>query len=956
MSIFRLPLPILCLLVVALLVTACTNQPGEPPGAAATISALTTANAALSTQVAEMAATPVASIATSAVDVALPAANVAIPVSPLSISQPATAGASGHLLPGLVANLTLASPGATLNDLRFDPGANRLYIADTDEQVHVVDAASYTVLATLPGLGSNLELDARNGRLYVYRAFVREGEAPAIHVIDTATLAEVGVLRGGAIAIDAERNRLFVGEPYTYSTTDAAPGVQVIDGATLQLLGEIDQPGAPVYNPARNEVLIVAYTVYTADPETLQVTGDLFPELTDLDQIGFLWCNGCRWAERAWVAPDLGMIGVDIRAHCTGKGCGVEDAPRWLDAATLAPVDPAIAPEVQAGCGTAISAVNAVDGRFYRSRFYNRYVVFSNLLVSDAAGAPITLRDGLSIDFVNAHTGQGYLPDGAVLDLTTLTPIGRWPAACVMGYDDDQGRLFGRREGNLLVIAEQGGAASEPAPPRLETLPDAWITGIKVSPNYAVDATLLAEVETGDLYRSTDAGATWAKLRGGLPDHDYQTLYAFFSPNYAADRTLYVTGHRSDYWGYGVWRSTDAGDTWTPLWNHLVHLRGEAITFADDFAQNQTLVLKAQFHDVFTGVSGASYQQSTDGGLSWTLVVTGDYSTAAGMTPLPPVSELLPGAAVNAMPVVEQDFVSNQVRFSADGRTWLTTTITTPPGELLLGVYPAPDYPTDPTLYIASGSSLWRSTDAGVTWSQWDDARFADPNDLNNKMRALALSPLLADGGYRLFVGTGTGQVITFDPTTLVWASPPVAPTASHDAPAVALQLPTPTPAPTTPLTGTPPDGFYRPTGDLALRWENDARVQQALGWATTAEAITSPAAIQRFDNGVMIWVQETGRIYAFLSDGRWLSYADAFREGDPESDPAFSPPPGREQPMRGFGKVWREHADLRDAIGWALAKEEPATAARLPFERGAALRVGVFLYTMFGEETGRWE
>lgn len=951
MSTVRLSLMIICLLLVMLLIAGCGDQPTNSPHAEATIAALAASNAALTTQVAAMAAALGAPAAAPGMDAAPPVIDVAAPVSPLPTARPATVGAPGMLLPRLIANLPLASEGATLNDLRYDPGANRLYITDTDAQVHVVDAAAYTLLATLPGLGSHLELDARNSRLYVYRSYVQEGETPAIHVIDTTTLAEVGVLRGGAIAIDAERNRLFVGEPYTYSSTDAAPGVQVIDGATLQVLGEIDQPGAPVYNPVRNEVLIVAYTVYIADPETLQVTGDLFPALTDLNQIGLLWCNGCRWAEHAWMSPDLGMIAVDIPAHCTGKGCGVEDAPRWLDAATLTPIDPALAPEVQVGCGTAIDAVGDVGGRFYRSRFYNRYVVFSNLLVSDATGAPITLRDGLSIDFVNARTGQGYLPDGAVLDLATLTPVGRWPAACVMGYDAAQGRLFARREGNLYVIAEQGGAPPELESARPEALPEASITGIEVSPNFAADATLLAEVETGDLYRSTDGGATWAKLRGGLPDHDYQTLYGFFSPNYAADRTLYATGHRSDYWGYGVWRSTDGGDTWTPLWNNLLHLRGEEIAFAGDFAQTQTLVLKARFHDVLTGVSGASYQQSTDGGLSWTLVITGGYTTAAGEVPLPPVSELLPGATLAPVPIVEQDYATNQVRFSADGSAWQTTPITTAPGELLLGVVPAPGYPTDPTLYVASGSALWRSSDAGLTWSQWDDARFADPGDFDNKLRALARSPVLADGGYRLFVGTGTGQVMTLDPTTLIWK-----PLAALSTAVAALPLPTPTPAPAAPLTAEPPAGFYRPAGDLALRWESDARVQQALGWATAAEAISSPAAIQRFDNGVMIWVQATGRIYAFLKDGRWFSYADTFREGDPESDPAFSPPDGRQQPLRGFGKVWRDHADLRDAIGWALAKEEPATAARLPFERGAVLRVGVFLYTMIGEEAGEWE
>jgi hypothetical protein len=226
---------------------------------------------------------------------------------------------------------------------------------------------------------------------------------------------------------------------------------------------------------------------------------------------------------------------------------------------------------------------------------------------------------------------------------------------------------------------------------------------------------------------------------------------------------------------------------------------------------------------------------------------------------------------------------------------------------------------------------------------------------LDNKIHALAVSPLLADGSHRLFIGTGAGEVITLDPTTLAWTPLAASPVAATDG-ALTAALPTPTPAAVTPLTGEPPAGFYRPAGDLALRWENDARVQQALGWATAAAPTSGPAALQRFENGVMVWVQENGRIYAFLNDGSWRNYPDDFREGDAESDPAFSPPDGREQPVRGFGKVWREHADLRDAIGWALAKEEPATAARLPFERGEVLRVGVFLYTMIGETEGNWK
>jgi photosystem II stability/assembly factor-like uncharacterized protein len=951
-----------------LLLAACSGEAANPPGAEATISALATSNAALATQVADLSnalKTPApASAAPAQNAVAAPPAALSAPVSPLAMPAAAAPVAPGSQLPRLVANLPLAPEGATLTDLRFDAASNRLYVTDTADRLHVLDATSFAELATLP-LGGNLELDAQHGRLYVYQPYVREGEDPTIHVVDTTTLAEVGALRGGALAIDAERNRLFVGEPYTYSSTEDAPGVRVIDGATLQVLGEIDQPGAPLYNPARNELLIVAYTLYTANPDTFEVTGDLFPNLTDLAQIGLLWCNGCRWVDNAWVLPAAGLVAVDISAHCAGKGCGVEDAPRWLDAATLSPVAANLAPELQADCGTTVSVAGAVGERFYRNRFYNRTVAFTNLFVEDTAGAPITRRDGLSIEFVNAQTGQGYLSDGRVIDLATLTPVGRWPAACILAYDPARGRLYGKREGSLYVIEERGGAPSENVLPQVEALPDAWITGLVASPNFASDNTLLATTETGVLYRSVDGGGTWAKLRGGLPDDAYQQLYAFFSPAYAADQTIYVTGQRSDAWGYGVWRSTDGGDTWAPLWNNLQHLRGEAITFAPDFAQNPTLVLKANFHDVLTGVSGASYQQSTDGGLSWSLVVTGDTTSAAGQEALPSVSELLPGAAGEGAPAVQQDFAQNRVLLAADGRTWVTTTLTIAPGELVLGVFPAPSYPTDATLYVVSSSTVWRTTDGGVTWAQWGETRFAAPDDYDNKIRSALVTPLLSDGGYRLYLGAGAGAVLALDPAAMDWqevtATTVAAPGTQSGAEVAAADatgalLPTPTPAPAAPLTGEPSAGLFRPEGDFALNWENNLDTQQALGWALTAQPTTSTAALQRFDNGVMIWVQETGRIYAILHDGRWFSFEDTFREGEAEFDPAFSPPEGRQQPMRGFGKLWREQPDLRDAIGWALAKEEPATATRQSFERGEILRVGVFLYTMAGEEEGRWK
>ena len=160
-------------------------------------------------------------------------------------------------------------------------------------------------------------------------------------------------------------NRLFVGEPYGISTAEDAPGVRIVDGATLQQTASFTQTGEPIYNPLRDELLIAAYTVYSADPETGQVTADLFPELTDWGQNGFPWCNGCPWVDGVQYYPTDQVVAVDISDHCTGKGCGTVEPPHFFDANTMEQIDPAIAPQVQADCGTQSSLVGAIADRRY---------------------------------------------------------------------------------------------------------------------------------------------------------------------------------------------------------------------------------------------------------------------------------------------------------------------------------------------------------------------------------------------------------------------------------------------------------------------------------------------------------------------------------------------------------------------------------------------------------------
>jgi len=100
----------------------------------------------------------------------------------------------------------------------------------------------------------------------------------------------------------------------------------------------------------------------------------------------------------------------------------------------------------------------------------------------------------------------------------------------------------------------------------------------------------------------------------------------------------------------------------------------------------------------------------------------------------------------------------------------------------------------------------------------------------------------------------------------------------------------------------------------------------------TTANAGLCPmtaevgwAAQQPFEHGFMIWLEPSQTIYVFFTNfggQSYRRYEDTFKEGDPESDPNLIPPAGLLQPLRGFGVIWRENAEVRDGLGWAKTGE----------------------------------
>jgi hypothetical protein len=141
--------------------------------------------------------------------------------------------------------------------------------------------------------------------------------------------------------------------------------------------------------------------------------------------------------------------------------------------------------------------------------------------------------------------------------------------------------------------------------------------------------------------------------------------------------------------------------------------------------------------------------------------------------------------------------------------------------------------------------------------------------------------------------------------------------------------------------------------GFFALYTTNTA-VREQLG-APQGAVVQTPGAVQPFQGGQLVYVQQGGMfppnpvgaaspagvIYALCGDaqsGQWLPYDDTWSPDQPAGG-GPGPQPGLYEPQRGFGKVWREHQEVRSCLGYATSADEQAvTLIAQRFQRGVLL------------------
>jgi photosystem II stability/assembly factor-like uncharacterized protein len=294
-----------------------------------------------------------------------------------------------------------------------------------------------------------------------------------------------------------------------------------------------------------------------------------------------------------------------------------------------------------------------------------------------------------------------------------------------------------------------------------------------VSPDFEEDHTIYAGTEGGSLYRTMDSGRTWDMMQEHLGDGPVNCLW--LAPDYAESgrivaavgSQIHVSSDRGESWksvaelpnavlslvgdakvvlaglyDMGVWKSDDAGGTWTSCSGSLA-ARGfarlvpsdsnlyamgpqeglwvssdkvgswEKVSGLDPFLPLSTASLPMQ--DMLFAVSQErGIIHSSDNGANWQVVC--DVADVQALLVLPGNTGGWAGTLGGAL-LTSKD----------GGKTW--TEIESPcAGQDILSIVASPNYAEDHTLFMGTSLSatsnrparvaLWRSTNGGQSWRQ----------------------------------------------------------------------------------------------------------------------------------------------------------------------------------------------------------------------------------------------
>ena len=271
--------------------------------------------------------------------------------------------------------------------------------------------------------------------------------------------------------------------------------------------------------------------------------------------------------------------------------------------------------------------------------------------------------------------------------------------------------------------------------------------GLGMSPFFAEDRTVMIGIEKG-IQHSTDGGRTWTERR--LPPHTkltrpsyYEIRAIVYSPEFDRDRKVFAVSKGGFYasvdggvtWeirppvsqyasrlaispafptdatllagGMTLHVSTDGGRTWS---DPRVHAVVKTVQFAPDYEVTR---------EAFVGTIERGYGYTTDGGWNWTML-------PEALEGFEPVSLRLTRSFHRDGTMFVTTVGGGVFRSQDRGRSFHRIHDLGSPVDHGLALAVSPEFETDRTLFVGGYDGIWRSTDAGASWTLTTDEEMYD--------------------------------------------------------------------------------------------------------------------------------------------------------------------------------------------------------------------------------------
>src|SRR5574341_2545767 len=277
-------------------------------------------------------------------------------------------------------------------------------------------------------------------------------------------------------------------------------------------------------------------------------------------------------------------------------------------------------------------------------------------------------------------------------------------------------------------------------------------------------STIYVATASGGLWKTTNRGTTWTPIFDSQPVSTFgDVAIAPSNPNVVWAGTGEQNNRQSTSWGNGVYRSTDAGTTWTHL--GLVETRHIGKVVVDH--ANPDVAYVAALGNLWKPNPERGVFKTTDGGRTWTRVLYVDTLTGA-------VDLVVDPADPNTLYAATYQRLRRAWGFSGGGpgsgihkttdggRTWRRLSGGLPGGDIgRIGLAIAATNPRvlNATVEHRGQGGTYRSTDGGATWRKVNNLNprpmyyseiFIDPRDENRVYVLGTQSYVSEDGGANL--------------------------------------------------------------------------------------------------------------------------------------------------------------------------------------------------------------